>query len=202
MLGLIVWGLGKAMDKQNGNVKLGAPAAVSAADHVEGPSDAPVTLIEYSDFQCPACEMYYPVVEKLVSEEPKLVRLVYRHFPLPQHANAPLAAQAAEAAALQGRFWEMYRLLFSKHTEWTESPDPHSIFIGYAKSLGLDMAAFKADIDATSTKAVVTADQAEGIGLGIDSTPTFFVNGSAIVNPQSYEAFKALIEEAAASGTR
>ena len=202
ILAMIVFGLNAAMNKQNHTGSLGAPAPVSSADHVEGPANAPVTIIEYSDFQCPACEMYYPVVEKLMTDNPTLVRLVYRHFPLPQHANARLAAAASEAAASQGRFWEMYRLLFSKHAEWTEVTDPHAIFGGYAKSIGLDMAAFKAALDASSTAQVVESDLQEGEKLGIDSTPTFFVNGAAITNPQSYEAFKALVEKAAASGTR
>ena len=202
ILACIVWGLGLAMNKQNHVKNLNAPAPISASDHVTGSSTAPVTIIEYSDFQCPACEMYFPVTEKLMADKPGVIRLIYRHFPLPQHANAHLAAQASEAAAAQGHFWEMYRLLFENHADWTELSDPRAVFDGYAAKIGLNMPAFKTALDATSTISVVDADLAEGVGLGIDSTPTFFVNGTAITNPQSYEAFKALVEKAATSGSR
>jgi protein-disulfide isomerase len=158
-------------------------------------------MIEYGDFECPACGVYAPIVERLVATDASTtLRLVFRHFPLPQHANAPLAAQASEAAAMQGKFWDMYRLLYANQADWVNLSDPHSIFDGYAEQVGLDMTKFKADIDSTAAKAAVVADQTEGEHIGIDQTPTFFVNGKAVINPQSYEAFQALIE-AAASGS-
>lgn len=204
VIALIVWGLAVAMKKSAntpGGLNLGTPAAVTDTDHVMGSADAPVTLIEYSDFQCPACEMYYPLVTKLLSDEGSTtVRFVYRHFPLSQHANAVPASMASEAAGLQGKFWEMYDLIFANHTDWTELPDPTSVFVGYATRLGLDITKFKSDLNNPVLRSAIQANTDEGIKIGINQTPTFFVNGKAIVNPQSYEAFKAIID-AAASGS-
>ncbi len=196
VLALIIWGLVVAMNKPAVGTTLGAPATVTSADHVIGSASAPVTLIEYSDFQCPACGMYYPLVERLLNEASTSVRLVYRHFPLPQHFNAPLAAYASESADRQGKFWEMYRLLFTNQKDWSDlsNIDAHVVFEKYAKSLNLDVSKFKADIDSDDVKARVMRDAQEGTTLGINSTPTFFVNGKSIVNPQDYESFKKLIE--------
>ncbi|MDE2038252.1 MAG: DsbA family protein [Patescibacteria group bacterium] len=199
VLALVIWGLVVAMNKSSAgaNANLGAPAPITAADHMRGPAGAPVTLIEYGDFQCPACEAYYPIVEQVLSHSSTTVDFVFRHFPLPQHANAPLAAQAAEAAGMQGKFWEMFDVLFQNHADWTELADPHQIFDGYAQRLGLDMTRFKADIDSPAAKEAMQRDLAEGEQLGIDATPTFFVNGKAIENPQSYGQFQAIIDAAA-----
>ncbi|MEA2715164.1 MAG: hypothetical protein QOG91_192 [Candidatus Parcubacteria bacterium] len=211
ILALIVWGMIVALNKPVKPIvpKLGTPAPVTAADHVSTASDTPVTLVEYSDFQCPACESYYPLVTRLLSEASTTVRLVYRHFPLNDirpdgtvlHPNALAAAEASEAAAKQGKFWEMYNLLFDKHPEWTELPDPRPVFEKYAADLGLDAARFKADIDAVETKNLVLSEKQEGSSLGINATPTFFVNDKAIANPQSYEEFKSIIETAASTST-
>jgi protein-disulfide isomerase len=198
ILGLIVWGLAVAMNKSPSNLpKAGVPAPVTAADHILGLANAPVTLIEYEDFQCPACGLYFPIVERLMTEASTTVRLVFRHFPLSQHANALITAEASEAAAMQGKFWEMYRLIYSHQADWSDLPDAHAILDGYAQQIGLDMIKFKADLDSNAAKAAVAADQAEGEQIGIDQTPTFFVNGKAITNPQGYEAFKAIIDAAA-----
>ena len=198
VLVLIILGLIAAQNKSPSGGP-GSPAPVTAADHVRGPATAPVTMIEYGDFQCPACGQYYPIVERLYDESSSSLRMVFRHFPLPQHLNAPLAAQASEAAAIQGKFWEMYNQLYTTQAQWSDIADPHSVFIGYATKLGLDPVKFKSDIDASSTQAIVNADQTEGQQIGINATPTFFLNGKAIVNPQSYDEFKADIQKAAQS---
>jgi protein-disulfide isomerase len=200
VLGLIVWGLVVAMNRPAPGSTAGTPAPVTADDHIYGPKTAPVTMIEYGDFQCPACGAYYPFVKKLTQDASTTLRLVFRHFPLPQHGNALIAAQASEAAALQGKFWDMYDALYSHQADWSDLPDAHAVLNGYAQEIGLDMVKFKADLDSTAVKAVVAKDQAEGESIGINATPTFFVNGKAISNPQSYAAFKALID-AAASGS-
>ncbi len=201
VLGLIIWGMTVAANKQvtPGDLAQGTPAPVAAEDHVQGPSNAPVTLIEYSDFQCPACENYYFIVTKLIEEASSSIRFVYRHYPLPQHANAIAAAVASEAASSQGKFWPMYDLVFTNHTDWTEEADPTKIFIGYASKIGLDVPRFTTDLKDSKLRDKVMANLAEGQGLGINSTPTFFVNGKAIKNPQSYAEFKALIDKAASS---
>src|SRR5690348_2724487 len=122
VLVLIIWGLYVAMQRSaspNGLPNVGAPAPVTAADHVIGDPTAPVTLMEYGDFQCPACGEYAPLIEQLIAAEgSSTLRVVFRHFPLPQHANAMVAAEAAEAASDQGKFWDMYRLIYAGQSSW------------------------------------------------------------------------------------
>lgn len=203
ILALIVWGLVVAMNKPvNTGPKLGTPSDVTSSDHVRGSASSTVTVIEYSDFQCPACAAYYPLIEKLVNEASTTARFVYRHFPLfpTPHKNALIAAQASEAADLQGKFWDMYKLLFENQTAWENSNTAATIFEEYAGRIGLNMSVYKKDVDSVEVKTRVQKDRDEGDAIGIAGTPTFFINGKAIVNPNGYEAFKALID-AAASGT-
>ena len=198
---LIIWGLIVASNKTPLSVEKGTPMALSSEDHIRGPEDAPVTIIEYSDFQCPACRSYYPVVERLLEEASSSVRFVYRHFPLHPlpHKNAKIAAQAAEAAGLQGKFWEMYEVLFENQTAWDESPTASAMFETYAGEIGLDVAKFRTDISGDSVESKVDSDKSDGVSIGINSTPTFFINGKVIDNPQSYDQFKALVEATASS---
>lgn len=201
VLGLIVWGMAVALNKApKTGLNLGEPSPVTEADHIRGSATAPVTLIEYSDFQCPACALYYPIIERVLNESSTTVRFVYRHFPLYPlpHKNAMIAAQASEAAALQGKFWEMYQLLFENQKTWENLADPQSIYEEYATRIGLNVESFKKDIASEAVKKRVQDNHDEAIALGVNSTPTFFVNGRAIVNPQSYEAFKQVIDDAAA----
>lgn len=202
ILALIIWGLIAAINKGPKSSKGPSPAPVSATDHILGSSTAVVTLVEYSDFQCPACELYYPLISRLYNEASSTLRLVYRHFPLSQHANAMPASLASEAAAQQGKFWQMYDQLFSGHTDWTELSDPAPVFLGYAVKIGLDPEKFKTDLASSSLKSFINSQQDEGIHIGINQTPTFFVNGQLIDNPKNYEEFKALIDAAARGGTR
>jgi protein-disulfide isomerase len=202
ILVLIIWGLFVAMNRpvSNGLPNVGSPAPVTAVDHVEGSADAKVTLIEYGDFECPACAVYASLVEKLVAAEASTsLRVVFRHFPLPQHANAMISAEASEAAGNQGKFWDMYKLLYTGQSDWQDQSDADArkTFDGYATQLGLDQARFDQDIDSPVAKQFIQSEQAEGQTLGIDYTPTFFVNGKIITNPQGYEAFKAIIDSAA-----
>jgi protein-disulfide isomerase len=202
VLALIVWGLAVAMNKPVVDA-LGTAPDVSLTDNVTSTSTLPVTLIEYSDFQCPACGAYYPIVERLVAEASTTMRLVYRHFPLSQHLNAELAARASEAAARQGKFWDMHRLLFENQNVWNIYSDAaaRAEFARYASQIGLDMALYNADIDSQMVIDRIKGDQNGGVKIGINSTPTFFINGKVISNPQSYEEFKALIDSAAQTST-
>ncbi len=197
---LIIWGLAVAMNKPviDGPV-IGQAPALTPIDHITGASTSPVTLIEYSDFQCPACGNYYPFIERLMNEASTTVKLVYRHYPLPQHPNAPLAARASEAASNQGKFWDMYHALFENQTTWSDLSDieARKTFAGYAAKMGLDMNLYVADLDSASTTARVRADADGAIAAGVNSTPTFFVNGKAISTPQSYDLLKSTIESAA-----
>ncbi len=204
VLALVVWGLAIAINRPvsvNGTL-VGSPAPISESDHVKGSANAAVTLIEYSDFQCPACGvMYWSVARLLQDESSTTLRFVYRHFPLPQHANAIPSATAAEAAGLQGKFWEMYDLIFKNHTDWTELTDATPTFIGYAKTLGLDIVKFTADLKDQKIADRIQASIESGQVTGIAATPSFFLNGKIITNPQTYAEFKKLIEEAAQANT-
>jgi protein-disulfide isomerase len=204
LLGLIIWGLVVAMNKpiNPGTLNLSTPAPISTADHVLGPIDAPVTIIEYSDFQCPACETYYYVVERLLASSTVPIRFVYRQFPLSQHANAIPASLASEAAGVQGKFWDMYRLLFEDHADWTELSDPKPVFVRYATELGLDTSKFTIDMASSTLKDHINNDVKEGINIGINATPTFFINGKAITNPSSYDEFKTIVQDAATNSTK
>ncbi len=202
---LIIWGLIIAMNKPvKTGLDLGTPAAITSADHVRGSTaSSTVTVIEYSDFQCPACLNSYPTVEKLVNEASTTMRFVYRHFPLypVPHKNANIAAYASEAASNQGKFWEMYHELFDNQTTWGESDTAATTFETYAEKIGLDMTKYKKDVESDEVKARVDRDRNEGDDLGVAGTPTFFVNGKAIATPPNYEEFKAIIDAAASSAT-
>ncbi len=201
VLALIVWGLIAAMNKAPQLGKLLEPAPVTAADHVRGPATAPVTLIEYGDFQCPACAVYFPIVERIYNEASTSVRLVFRHFPLSQHANAIPAAKASEAASLQGKFWEMFAKLYENQSEWSEVADASPIFAKYAADIGLDVAKFTSDSALATLAASIQADEDEGIHIGINHTPTFFLNGKEIT-PNTYADFKTLIDSAIAGSAK
>jgi protein-disulfide isomerase len=146
---------------------------VSALDHIAGPDDAPVTLVEYGDFECPYCGMAHPIVQAAQRELGSQLRFVFRHFPLAEaHPHARLAAQAAEAAGAQGRFWEMHDMLF-EHQDALEVED----LVGYAKSLGLDTAKFARDLESGKYAKKPRDDFRSGVRSGVNGTPTFFVNG-------------------------
>lgn len=197
LLGLIIWGMVVAMNKPPKGTGLGQIGEITAVDHSRGPVNAPITLIEYSDFQCPACQTYYYFVKKYLDEASTTVRFAYRQFPLQQHLNGVPAALASESAGVQGKFWEMYAMLFENHTEWTELSNPANIFEGYATKIGLNMEQFKKDIASTTLRDKIQADEDGGIKAGINATPTFFVNGKAISGYTNYEEFKTIIETTA-----
>lgn len=207
VLGLIIWGLVVAMNRDISSiVSSGTPMPVTEVDHIRGPEDAPVTLIEYSDLECPACAAYMPIVERVVAEASTTVRFVYRHFPLypSPHRNALLASQAAEAAALQGKFWDMYLILFENQQSWTGKPlaTARASFESYAERIGLDVERFKADIDSEEVIARVQRDRDDSKALNLMGTPSFFVNGKAINNPRSYEEFVQILQDAAQADTQ
>ncbi|MBI2617510.1 thioredoxin domain-containing protein [Candidatus Gottesmanbacteria bacterium] len=162
---------------------------------VSSPS-ATVTLVEFADFQCPACGAYYPILTRLKNEFATDLTFVFRNFPLQQHKNASLAASAAEAAGLQGKFWEMHDILFEKQNEWSESNSAQDLALQYAQSLGLNSDMFKKDIESVPVKEKIDQDVKDGFALGVNSTPTFYINGEEIENPRSYEDFQTLIKAA------
>jgi protein-disulfide isomerase len=170
---------------------------VSAGDHSAGPEDAPVTLVEYGDYECPYCGMAHPVVKEAQRELGSGLRFVFRNFPLAEaHPHARAAAQAAEAAAAQGRFWEMHDMLF-EHQDALEAED----LLGYAKSIGLDMQQFARDLADPAITKRVRDDFRSGVQSGVNGTPTFFMNGERYDGSWANQvAFIKRLREAARQG--
>lgn len=168
-------------------------------DNVKGNSTSTIVLMEYSDFQCPACRGYYIVLRQIVQEFGDRIAFVYRHFPLTGiHANAEFAARAAEAAGEQGKFWEMHDILFEKQSEWSNVGNVTELFESYAKLLDLDIEKFRADWKSDSVKNFVSAQRIHSLKSGLQGTPSFFINGERIQNPSSLEEFRKIIIEALA----
>lgn len=154
--------------------------------------DGKVTFVEFLDFECEACGAAYPFIEQLRETYDGQVTFVVRYFPL--HNNSMAAAKAAEAAAAQGQFEEMYRKLFETQKEWGESQDSkEDVFFGYAEELGLDMEDFKAVYNHPDTEKKIKRDQADGKALGVEGTPSFFINGEKLEEP-SAESITAKID--------
>jgi len=191
VIGAIVWGL-QTSDSQDKNVNI----EVTSEDSFKGIEDAKVTIVNYSDLQCPACKSYEPIISEVIDEYKDKITFVYRHFPLKSiHPNAESAAIATESAKIQDKFWEMKEILFDKQSEWSEESDPKELFIKYAEEIGLDKEKFEQDLENESVISKVDSDYNSGIAIGINSTPTFIVNGRIIDNPQSVDAFKSLIDD-------
>lgn len=177
------------------------PPRGATPPHILGPSDAPVTLEMFSDFQCPQCARSDPTVKKLKSEFGDKLRIVFRHFPMEKHQNAILAAWAAEAAARQNRFWEMADALYRTQWMWGNAPAPRVALIDRAKELGLNVPQFEEDLDANDVRERVAADQTRGQALGVKSTPWVFVNGYSVPNAELNEkGLRAAIQAALAKG--
>ncbi|MCJ1706606.1 thioredoxin domain-containing protein [Microbacterium sp. VKM Ac-2923] len=160
-----------------------AAAVVGADSHVlDDAGDGAVTVVEFLDFECEACGAYYPVVEDVRQKYAGQITYVVRYFPLPGHFNSTTSAVAAEAAAQQGRFEDMYHRLFETQAEWGEAQESRAdLFREYAVDLGLDMATYDAAVADPETEQRVRADFEEGRALGVRSTPTFFVDGRPLV---------------------
>jgi protein-disulfide isomerase len=168
--------------------------AVDATDITEGPSDAKTVIVEYSDFECRFCAGYSQILGALRDEYKDQVLFVFRFFPLENHPHGMISAQAAYAASLQGRFWEMHDLLFQEQEAWTGATDPTTYFDSYAQALGLDMDKFRTDMKAAATLAFISAQKAEGKASGVEHTPWFVIDGM-VVAPRNIEEFRRLIEK-------
>lgn len=145
-----------------------------------GKTDAVNTLVEFGDYQCPACAAANPIIEKLLSENADKLRVVFRHFPLPQHANAVKGSLAAIAAGKQGKYAEMHKALYEKQKEWELLPDPSAKFMEYAAGLGVEPKKFNDDFTDSSQKLRIDLDKQDGNSLGVNSTPTFYLNGEKL----------------------
>lgn len=160
-------------------------------------SSATVTLVEFSDFQCPACSAYYLMVKQVLKDFKNDITFVYRNFPLTDlHPNAQMAAYAAEAAGMQGKYWEMHDVLFAKQGEWATNKSARDMFVQYAQTLELNVDQFKQDIESDAVKKKVADDVNDGNVLGVNATPTFFLNNQKIENPVNLSDFEAIIKQA------
>ncbi len=160
-----------------------------------GSPNAPITIVEFSDFQCPFCAGSVPILKQLLKEYPDQVRLVFKSFPLDFHADSMLAHQAALAANQQNKFWEMYDRIYGNQRSMKRGD-----LIHMAQDLGLDVNRFMADMDNPQFKSVIEADRNEGARLGVEATPTFFINGKLVVGAQSLTVFARLIEDSLRAG--
>jgi protein-disulfide isomerase len=162
---------------------------VGLEDHVQGPGDAPITLVEYGDYECPSCGAAFPEVKQLQRTLGHRVRFVFRHFPLSQvHPHALPAAEATEAAGAQGQFWEMHDLLF-EHQQDLRIP----ALLSYARALELDLARFTDELAQHRFLKKVRRDFMSGARSGVNGTPTFFINGFRYQGPYRAEAILAAI---------
>jgi len=141
---------------------------------------ATVTLVEFGDYVCPACGDAAPYVKQVLTDFPGKVNYVFRNYPLSYHTNAPLASYAAEAAGLQGKYFEMNDRLYSTQNDWSNLPDPASVFVGYAKDLGLNTDKFTSDMNSQNVKDVVQRDMNDGKTVALTETPTFYINGTKV----------------------
>lgn len=166
--------------------------------HMTGNKDAKVTVVEFGDYQCPACGQASPELDKAIDyyKDNSNVNFVFRNFPLDTiHPNAQIAAEAVEAAGAQGKYWEMNRLMYKNQTEWAESLTPIDFFVKYASELGLNTDQFKSSVDQRLFKDVIAADYKDGEAEGVDSTPTFFINGTKHPGVTSFDDWKKLIDD-------
>jgi protein-disulfide isomerase len=169
--------------------------------HVRGQPDAPVTLEEFGDFECPSCATEAGVVGKIERDYGPRLRVVWRNFPLEMHPHAMEAALAAEAAGLQGRFWEMHDLLYKNQAVWSKGLDVHPFFTMYARSLRLDVERFAKDSASNEVGARVVSDRDEGVSRGVKNTPTLFINHHEVRPPFSPERLHEKIDAALAEST-
>lgn len=162
---------------------------------LRGDPEAPVTIIEFSDFQCPFCNQSYSVLKQLLENYNGKIKLAYRHYPLAIHEHAYLAALAAEAAGEQGKFWEMHDFLFERVAKEGPTALTRNRLVSYARQLGLDIERFTAALDQEKYGPKVTRDFEDGERYGVTGTPTFFINGRKVVGARSYEELSRIVEE-------
>lgn len=179
----------------------GAPvdqsSLVRESSHMTGKVGAKATLVEFGDYQCPACGAVEPLIKQVI-ETYKInpdFNFVFRNFPLPQHQNALIAAESAEAAGAQGKFWEMNEMIYEHQTEWENSAQAIDVFAGYAQQLGLNVDRFKQEALGNKYAEVINADQQDGNKLGVNATPTFYLNGEKLPGIPNLDTIKQLIED-------
>jgi len=179
------------------NNKTGSSGSGTPTNHVEGGGSTGVTLVEYGDYECPYCSQYYTTVKQVFSQYSSQIYFQFRNLPLSQvHPNAFAGARAAEAAGLQGKFWEMHDLLYENQSSWsTASGDVSPILASYAQQLGLNVTQFKSDYASLKVDNLINADLAAFNKTGeVEATPTFFLDGKKVSPDNTFAAFQKLID--------
>jgi protein-disulfide isomerase len=204
IIGFVIFALSRPEDpstpaSSNNRPKVSADTAKLADGNFLGPVDAKVVVAEFGDYQCPACGKYHPVLKnEILPAYDGKIKFVFLNYPLPIHKNAQSAAQAAEAAALQGKFWQMHDILYERQQDWDEQKDPYSKYEGYAKELGLDLNKFKSDYASQQVVDLINNQAALGDAFKVPGTPTFFVNGVQVDNSKGANSLKEAIDKALA----
>jgi len=168
--------------------------------HLAGASKTEVTVVEFGDFQCPACGIAYQIVSRIKEEYKGKVNFAFREFPIAAHKNGYSSALAAETAGGQGMFWEMHDMLYDNQKEWSDRDDAIDIFTSYAKKIGIDADKFKKDVEDKKYDAKIQNDLKDGNMLGVNATPTFFINGKKYSGVLTYEDFMSKIEKEMGDG--
>ena len=170
--------------------------------HVRGNPEAPLTLEEFGDFECPSCKNVATFLDKVVKEYQPSVRVIFRNFPLAMHQHSHDATLAAEAAGLQGRFWEMHDMLFREQAVWSSASDAGTLFDSYAETLGLDLNQFRKDLKSDKVRQRIEFDQARAKSLGVQTAPSLFVDKREMgPNDRNPESVRRLIDEAVKAKT-
>jgi protein-disulfide isomerase len=198
IVGLAVFGGAAMLYRAKRPQTTAVPKAIAASKeraeevHVRGPANAAVTLEEFGDFQCPPCGALEGPLQQIERDYASSLRVIFRNFPFTIHEHAHEAAYAAEAAGLQGRFWEMHDLLYREQTVWAKTKDAQSLFNSYAGIIGLNLEQFKKDVGSEKVKAKVESDRKRGETLGVKNTPTIFINNQSVpptsLNPPALRA--------------
>jgi protein-disulfide isomerase len=181
----------------------GAPSDKVRSANTMGPANAPVTIEFFSDLQCPQCARYEPMVQSIRGEFGDKARLILRHYPLKEHEHAYLASCAAEAAANQGKFWDMVASLYKTQWIWGRAPVPRAILIEQAKQLGMDTDKFEKDMDGSEVQNRIEADQNHAQKVGVKTVPSVVINGYSVPNAEFNEdGFRAAIKAALAKASQ
>lgn len=171
-----------------------APEGATPPNMLGSPTAA-VTVEEFADFQCPSCGDKYPIIKQVQSLYGSRIKFIFRNFPLQMHDKAYDAAVAAEAAGIQGKFWDMQNQLYTNQKTWSVDPNYREVWAGYAQKIGLDVEKYKNDMAGLQTKSRVDADMARGRALQVNSTPTVYINGKAVqYNDMTVETMRQLID--------
>lgn len=194
IFGGIIWYSGNKDKKDDSNNK---GNTAQASNHITGKLDSSIKLVEYGDFECYYCSQYYTVVEQVVEKYHDQISFQFVHYPLSQtHKNSFAASRSAEAAGMQDKFWDMYRLIYANQQVWAAQSNAKPTFDGYARQLGLDMEKYNKDYASSTVNDIINADIAKFNKTGLaKATPTFTLNGKQIKPDMTVEAFSKFIDE-------